>query len=374
MPVRADGPRVGILGGGQLARMLALAGAPLGMRFLQLAPEPAVATGLVDTITAAYTDRAALRELAGRTDVVTYESENVAVEAVDHLATMVPVLPPPRALATAGDRWAEKDLFTELDIPTAPYVRVAGPADLQLGPATTGLPAVVKTRRLGYDGRGQAVCRTVDELNATWERFGGVPLICERWIPFDREISIVAVRSRSGEVRCYPPGENAHEQGILVSTAVPAVHLSDALRATAATYVRRIMEALDYTGVLALEMFQHGDALLANEIAPRVHNTGHWSIEGADCSQFENHLRAILGWPLGSTAARGHVAMLNLIGHTPPLPELLAVEAAHVHVYGKEPRAGRKLGHVTVTAASADELARRVHRLTQVVRSPHGET
>jgi 5-(carboxyamino)imidazole ribonucleotide synthase len=369
MPVRGEGPLVGILGGGQLARMLALAGAPLGMRFLQLAPEPHVATGLVDTLTAPYTDRAALRELAGRSDVVTYESENVPVEAAEYLATMVPVHPPPRALSTAGDRFAEKDLFTELEIPTAPFARVEVNGDLAAAVQRTGLPAVIKTRRLGYDGRGQVVCRSSEELHAAWHRFGGMPLLCERWIPFDREVSIVAVRSSAGEIRCYPPSENLHQHGILLCSEAPAPHLSEELQATAATCVRRIMEALDYVGVLALELFQHGDALLANEIAPRVHNTGHWTIEGAECSQFENHLRAILGMPLGSTASRGHAAMLNLIGETPPLGELLALDGAHVHVYGKEPRAGRKLGHVTVTAPSAAEAARRLELVNAVVRT-----
>jgi 5-(carboxyamino)imidazole ribonucleotide synthase len=367
MPLHGDGPRIGMLGGGQLARMLALAGAPLGLRFLQLAPEPAVATGLVDTITAAYTDRAALRELAGRTDVVTYESENVPVEAVDYLATLVPVQPPPRALATAGDRWAEKDLFAELDIPTAPYAHVASQQDVTAALARTGLPAVMKTRRLGYDGRGQVVCRTEEELHAAWQRFGGVPLLCEQWIPFEREVSLVAVRSGSGEIRCYPAGENVHQHGILLSTEVPAPRMSAALQATAATFVRRIMENLDYVGVLALELFQHGESLLANEIAPRVHNTGHWTIEGAECSQFENHLRAITGLPLGSTTARGHAVMLNLIGTTPALQELLALDGAHAHLYGKEPRPGRKLGHVTITAPSQEQAARRLQELRSMV-------
>jgi 5-(carboxyamino)imidazole ribonucleotide synthase len=370
MPVHGHGPTIGMLGGGQLARMLALAGAPLGFRFLQLAPEPAVAGGLVDTITAEYTDRAALRELAGQAHVVTYESENVPVEAVDFLATLVPVQPPPRALATAGDRWAEKDLFTELDIPTAPYARVAAQHDLSDALAKTGLPAVVKTRRLGYDGRGQMVCRSEEQLHAAWQHFGGVPLLCEQWIPFDREVSIVAVRSGGGEIRCYPAGENVHHEGILLSTEVPAPHMSAPLQATAATCVRRIMEALDYIGVLALELFQHGDSLLANEIAPRVHNTGHWTIEGAECSQFENHLRAIIGLPLGSTAARLHAIMLNLIGETPPLPELLALDGAHVHLYGKEPRPGRKLGHVTITAPSTEQASRRLRELRALIRLP----
>jgi 5-(carboxyamino)imidazole ribonucleotide synthase len=367
MPVRGDGARIGVLGGGQLARMLALAGAPLGMRFVQLAPEPEVATGLVDTVTAAYTDRPALDELAGRADVVTYESENIPIETVDHLASLLPVFPPPRSLSVAGDRWAEKDLFTELQIPTARYAKIASRQDLVHAGDAVGVPAVVKTRRLGYDGRGQVVCRTADELTAAWDRFHGVPLLCEEWIPFDREVSVVAVRAADGELRCYTPSENEHDLGILRATIAPAPHMSDTLSAAAGTYVRRIMESVGHVGVLALEMFQHGDTLLANEVAPRVHNTGHWTIEGAESSQFENHLRAIVGWPLGSTAHRGHAAMLNLIGAVPPLQVLLGVPGARVHVYAKEPRPGRKLGHVTVTSATEADVLARLDDLRRIV-------
>jgi 5-(carboxyamino)imidazole ribonucleotide synthase len=367
MPVRSSGPRVGILGGGQLARMLALAGAPLGVRCVQLAPEPEVATGLVATISASYTDRAALRELAGQADVVTYESENIPVEAVEFLAGMITVQPPPRSLACAGDRWEEKDLFARLDIPTARFARIAGSADVGAAAAITGLPAVVKTRRLGYDGRGQMVCRSEEDLLTAWQRFGGVPLLCEELIEFRREISVVAVRGRDGAVRCYPPSENVHEHGMLRSTIAPAPGMADEVAATAGTCVTRIMETLDHVGVLALEMFDHGQALLANEIAPRVHNTGHWTIEGAETSQFENHLRAILGWPLGSTHPRSHAVMLNLIGETPALPQLLAVPGAHVHLYAKQPRAGRKLGHVTALAHSEDEARRRLRELAAAV-------
>jgi 5-(carboxyamino)imidazole ribonucleotide synthase len=362
--------RVGVLGGGQLARMLAIAGAPLGVRIVQLTPDTPAGEGLVDTIGASYTDRAALRELAARTDMLTYETENIPAETVEFLSTLRPLLPPIRALVTAGDRWAEKDLFQRLDIPTAPFTRITEQRDLHAAAQVTGLPAVVKTRRLGYDGRGQLVCRSGEELLSAWEHLGGVPLLCEAWVPFEREISIVAVRSSNGEIRCYAPGENTHEKGILRACITPAPQLSDGMAATAATYVRRIMEALNHVGVLALELFQHGDALLANEMAPRVHNTGHWTIEGAESSQFENHLRAILGWPLGSTAHHGHAIMVNLIGSHPPLAEMLSIPGARVHLYGKTPRPARKLGHVTVITPSEAEARSRLVALRAALEGP----
>jgi 5-(carboxyamino)imidazole ribonucleotide synthase len=369
MPLRGTGPTVGILGGGQLARMLALAGWPLGVRFLQLAPEAESAAGIVETITAEYTDRDALREFARRVDVITYESENIPVQTAEFLGTLVPLRPPPRALALAGDRWAEKDLFVELDIPTAPFAKVETPRDLPRALAHIGLPAVAKKRRLGYDGRGQLVCRTEEELLSAWDRLGGVPLLCEQWVPFQRELSIVGVRGAAGEIECWVPGENVHVHGILRTSLAPAPDLDEPLARTAAAYLRRLMDAMDYVGVIALEMFQHGTSLLANEIAPRVHNTGHWTIEGAATSQFENHVRAIVGWPLGSTAHHGHAAMLNIIGEAPALSDLLAVGGAHVHVYGKQPRPGRKLGHITVTADTADAARARLDELRAIVQA-----
>lgn len=367
MPFRGNAPRVGILGGGQLARMTALAGWPLGVRFLQLAPEAEVAAGIVDTLSADYSDEAALAEFAARVDVVTFESENVPVETARFLAERVPVRPGPVALAAAGDRWAEKDLFTRLDIPTTRYVKVGAAADLQQALQQVGLPAVAKTRRLGYDGRGQLVCRTEEELLSAFDRLGGVPLLCEEWIPFQRELSIVGVRSLDGQTRCYSPSENVHESGILRASLAPAPDLDDKVVRNAESYLRRIMDHLEYVGVMALEMFQHAGGLLANEIAPRVHNTGHWTIEGAVTSQFENHVRAIVGWPLGSTANVRHAVMLNIIGETPSHPELLALEGTHVHAYGKQARAGRKLGHVTVLTGSAAEGRARLEQLRKVV-------
>jgi 5-(carboxyamino)imidazole ribonucleotide synthase len=367
MPLDGNAPVIGILGGGQLARMLALEGWPLGVRFLQFAPEPEVAGGIVDTVTAEYDDEAALRDFAARVDVVTFESENVPIETAEFLNALVPVRPPPRALSHAGDRWSEKDLFARLEIPTAPYVKVGDATDLEEALDHVGVPAVVKSRRLGYDGRGQLVCRAEADLRSAWDRLGGVPLLCERWIPFTREISIVGVRSLSGDVECYVPGENLHEAGILRASFIPALDLAPELATTAAGYLRRLMEAMDYVGVMALEMFEHDGGLLANEIAPRVHNTGHWTLEGADTSQFENHVRAILGWPLGSVAHHGHAAMLNIIGDTPALPALLDTPGAHVHVYGKHPRPGRKLGHVTVTAQTAHDARTRIHQLRTLI-------
>jgi 5-(carboxyamino)imidazole ribonucleotide synthase len=366
-PFAGDAPVVGILGGGQLARMLALAGWPLGARFLQFAPEPDVASGITETITAAYDDEAALRTFAQRVDVVTFESENVPVDTARILAEHVPVRPGAAALAAAGDRWAEKELFTRLRIPTTRFCRIHAAADLRRALDDVGLPAVVKTRRLGYDGRGQLVCRTEEELLSAFDRLGGVPLLCEEWIEFEREVSIVGVRALNGDVRCYPLSENVHESGILRATLAPAPATDDLLTDRAESYLRDIMGALDYVGVVALEMFQRGAELLANEIAPRVHNTGHWTIEGAVTSQFENHVRAILGWPLGETRALGRSVMLNVIGDTPSHDALLGLPGTHVHVYGKQPRPGRKLGHVTVLVDSEQEGRQRLRELRRVV-------
>jgi 5-(carboxyamino)imidazole ribonucleotide synthase len=372
MPFRGAAPRIGILGGGQLARMTALAGWPLGARFLQFAPEPDVARGIVETVTAPYDDRDALRAFAGRVDVVTFESENVPVDTARFLEQFVPVRPGSRALAAAGDRWAEKDLFTRLEIPTTRYRRVEGADDLHQALEHVGLPAVAKTRRLGYDGKGQLVCRSEAELLSAFDRLGGVPLLCEQWIPFDREVSIVGVRGLDGAIRTWPMGENVHESGILRASLAPAPDTPSQLAGLASSYLGRIMETLDYVGVIALEMFQHGDSLLANEIAPRVHNTGHWTIEGAVTSQFENHVRAIVGWPLGDTTQLGHSVMLNVIGETPSHEALLAVKGAHVHVYGKEPRPGRKLGHVTALVDSEQDGRERLAELRRIVGASGG--
>ena len=324
---------VGCLGGGQLGRMLALAGAPLGARLRFLDPAPDACAGDVgELLVGAYDDPACLGRLADGVDAVTYEFENVPVAA----ARTVGAVPDPRALELGQDRLVEKELFRRLGIATAPF----GLLD------DVGLPALVKSRRLGYDGKGQRVVEAAESL--------GEDELAEGIIPFERELSIVAVRGRTDETVFYPVTENEHRGGIL---AVSRARAPDARQREAEEIAARLLDELGYVGVLAVELFEVGGNLLANEFAPRVHNTGHWTIDGAETSQFENHLRAILGLPLGATAARSSSVMVNLVGALPPLERLLSIPGAHVHLYGKEPRPGRKLGHVTLVGASDEALA-----------------
>lgn len=357
---------VGVLGGGQLARMLALAGIPLGRRFVFLEPSlrpPAGALGAV--VRGAYDDAAALERLAGQADVVTLEFEAVPAEAARALGARVPVRPSPEALATAQDRLAEKQLFQQLGIPTASF-RPAGAGERwEDALAATGLPAVVKTRRFGYDGKGQAVVRSPAEAEAAMEALGG-ELIVESFVDFDRELSIVGARGADGTSVFYPLTENHHREGILRASYAPAPNAPPDLQAEAEAMARRIMERFDYKGILAVELFQKGNRLLANEIAPRVHNSGHWTMNGAAASQFENHVRAVTGLPLARPEPFRPSAMLNIVGELPPPAALAAVQGAHMHLYDKAPRPGRKLGHVNVTAAGAeetDEIARRIWSL-----------
>ncbi len=348
---------VGVIGGGQLGRMLALAGIPLGVRCVVLEPGADPPAGPVAEVVAApYDDLDGLAALGRRCEVVTYEFENVPVAAAEWLAERVPVRPGPLALGTAQDRLAEKLLFTRLGIATPPYVAVDDRAGLRRAVAEVGLPAVLKTRRLGYDGKGQVVLRAPGDVDAAWDALGGVPLLLEGFVPFDRELSIVAARGVGGEVAAFPVVANHHEAGILRLTLAPAPELGQGLRERAEALVGQVLDALDHVGVIAVELFEVGGRLLANELAPRVHNSGHWTIEGAETSQFEQHLRAVCGLPLGSAAARGFSAMVNLVGVEPDPAGVLAVPGAHLHRYDKVPREGRKLGHVTVTAA--DEAAR----------------
>jgi 5-(carboxyamino)imidazole ribonucleotide synthase len=323
---------VAVIGGGQLGRMLGLAGIPLGLSFRFLDPSPdAPAAAVGELLVGAYDDPEALVRLADGAEIVTYEFENVPVEA----ARRVRAVPAPAALEAAQDRLVEKRLFRRLGIPTVP-----------IDDEVTRFPALLKTRRLGYDGKGQRLVST--------RAAGTVPgHVLEGLVPFDRELSLLAVRGRDGDTRFYPLAENVHEEGILRSSRVPA---EGAPQALAEDYATRLLDELGYVGVLALELFDVDGELLANELAPRVHNTGHWTIEGAVTSQFENHLRAILGLPLGSTAALAPAALVNLIGTVPPLDGLLRIPGAHVHLYGKEPRPGRKLGHVTLLDATGERL------------------
>ncbi len=319
--------------------MLALAGIPLGLRFRFLDPSPDACAGDVGELLAgAYDDETLLDRLADGAAVVTYEFENVPVAAARRLGA----LPDARALEQAQDRLREKELFRRLGIPTARFGSLE----------QTGVPALVKTRRLGYDGKGQRVAEKVEPLAADE--------LAEEIVPFARELSLVAARGRDGAIAFYPLTENVHRDGILRLSRVPA---ADAPEDAARDYATRLLEELDYVGVLALELFEVDGSLLANELAPRVHNSGHWTIDAACTSQFENHLRAVLGLPLGSTEPTTPAAMVNLVGAAPPLAELLALPRARVHLYGKEPRPGRKLGHVTLldpdeaTLAEATRLA-----------------
>ncbi len=359
---------VGVLGGGQLGRMLAMAGHPLGIHVRCLDPSPTAPAGpLAELLVGCYDDPHSLAKLADDADVITYEFENVPAETARMLATRIAVWPPAAALEAAQDRLAEKTLFRQLDIPTPVFVPVESRADLEAAAARLGLPAMLKTRRLGYDGKGQAILRVAHDADRIWQALGGVPSLLEALVPFERELSILAVRARDGVVHCYPPVENLHRNGILRRVLAPAPSLKPKLVARAEQYAARLMDALDYVGVLALELFEQGGELLANEMAPRVHNSGHWTIEGAETSQFENHLRAVLGLPLGSTNARGHSAVVNLIGSVPRTQDVLTIDGAHLHLYGKAARPGRKLGHVTITADGVEQRDSRLIALSRVI-------
>ena len=342
--------KVAILGGGQLGRMLGLEGAPLGAEFSFLEPAPDPPAGAVgEIVQAGYEDAAGLARVVEGAEAVTYEFENVPVAAARELVTRLPVRPPPAALEMAQDRVVEKESFRAVGIPTAPFHPLDRVDEVEAALEVTGLPAVIKTRRLGYDGKGQAVVTTASEARAAVETLG-TGLVAEAFVEFDRELSLVAVAGLHDDHRFYPLTENHHEDGILRLSYAPAQDVPESVRAQAESYGRAVIERLGYVGVLAIEFFQQGDRLLANEMAPRVHNSGHWTLDGARVSQFENHIRAVLGLPLGDTGATGHSVMVNLIGQVPSLEELLRVPHAHVHMYGKEPRPGRKLGHVNVTA------------------------
>jgi len=351
--------RIGIIGAGQLGQMLGIAARDLGIecRFVDPSDSPPAAT-VGEVIRRPFDDPEALATLAADCDVVTYEFENVPVEALLQISERVPVYPPPDALRHAQDRISEKRLFDSLQIPVPRYRAVDSLADLRAAADDLGLPLVVKTRRLGYDGKGQFVVRSTGDVEAAWNKLGLQPLIAEEWVPFDYEVSAIGVRNVDGDIETYSLTHNEHVDGILHLSRAP-VNEPD-LTSVAEQYVRDLLEHLDYVGVLALEMFVAGENLLANEFAPRVHNSGHWTIEGAETSQFANHVLAISNQELGSTASRGYAGMLNLIGQIPDAAQVLTARGSWLHDYGKEPRAGRKLGHITVIATSAEERDRRL--------------
>lgn len=354
--------KIGILGGGQLARMLALAGYPLGLEFIVLDPgADAGAVNLSEHLHGAYNDQTLLAQLAEKADVVTYEFENVPAEVAHFLSEHTQVYPNANSLAVAQDRLLEKNFCQQLNIPTARFAQVDNLADLQRVMPEIGYPAILKSRRMGYDGKGQVVLKSADELADAWESMQGAASIVEGFVTFTREVSIIAARRPSGEIAFYPLSENQHRGGIL---RVSVASDNDALQTQAEDYVTRLLEALDYVGVIALELFEVDGGLVANEFAPRVHNSGHWTIEGSETSQFENHLRAILDLPLGSTKTRGFAGMVNFIGDVPTSEQVLSLNNAHLHLYAKQPRKGRKVAHATVRSDDAEQFK---HVLQQLV-------
>ena len=358
------GDTIGILGGGQLGRMLALAAARLGLRCQVFAPDPdSPAFDVVQYATCAeYADVEALELFATDVNVVTYEFENVPAATAMVLAARRPVLPDYKVLEIIQDRLGEKDFVTGLGIATARYVNVASIDDLRQAVATIGLPAVLKTRRFGYDGKGQIMLRDGDDLDAAWDDLGTKAAILEGLVPFEREVSVIAARGADGTVECFDVTENEHRHHILKRSVAPAT-ISEALAEQARGIATRIAEALGYVGVLAVELFvvpgDGGPSLLVNEIAPRVHNSGHWTLDGASVSQFEQHIRAIAGWPLAKPVRHGRVTMTNLIGdEVNDYRQWLTVPGATVHLYGKgTPRPGRKMGHITQVQAEPPRKA-----------------
>jgi 5-(carboxyamino)imidazole ribonucleotide synthase len=368
-------PVLGILGGGQLARMLALAGAPLGVKSLVVdSAADACAGQVAPLVVADWTDYEALDHFARQVDVVTFDFENVPAETAHWLAKRVAVFPAPRALAVAQDRLAEKTLFRECGLMTPEFKAVDTREELDQALAVVGAPAILKTRRLGYDGKGQFRIKTLADADAAWAALGAQAtahgLILEAFVPFDRELSVVAVRGRNGEFRTWPLTQNWHTDGVLSLSLAPAPDIV-ALQERATSLARTLAEQLDYVGVFALELFVKDGELLGNEMAPRVHNSGHWTIEGALTSQFENHVRAVLGLPLGDTSARGLSAMFNWIGELPDAAPVLEAVDAHWHDYGKQPREGRKVGHATVCAPNASQLVARLSGIAHALGRDH---
>ena len=350
---------IGVLGAGQLARMLALAGMPLGFKFLYVDPShSSPASWLGEQIVAPFEDATALQKLADSSDLITYEFENIPVSVVRKLAQTRSVFPPPIALESSQDRLLEKQFFNQHGIDTAPFCPVDDQPSLEQAIAALKLPLILKTRRFGYDGKGQFLVKSLEDAITAFNQLGQKGIIAEGFVHFDRELSCIAVRGIDGATFFYPLVENFHHEGILRLSLAPAqVHATD-LNLQASAQVGRILQALDYVGILAVEFFEKEGRLIANEMAPRVHNSGHWTIEGAETSQFENHIRAVAGLPLGDPKPRGFSAMINIIGSMPDTSKVLKISGAHLHDYSKEPRAGRKLGHLTIRADSLEELNR----------------
>ncbi|WGO99752.1 5-(carboxyamino)imidazole ribonucleotide synthase [Saccharophagus degradans] len=359
--------RVGILGGGQLAQMIAQAGANLDMSFKFISPDPkACAAPYGEHICADYQDEQAYQQMLEWADVFTYEFESIPKSVVESLEKKLALLPSSKALNVAGDRLKEKRTFNGLGIPTANFAPVDSLESLQSAVEEIGLPAILKTRSEGYDGKGQAVLRDVSQLEAAWQSVGQVPCILESMVNFSREVSIIAARSKQGEIVYYPLTENHHREGIL-RLSLPLQN--DPYQQQAEKLAKALLDELDYVGVIAVELFQVGESLVANEFAPRVHNSGHWTIEGAHTSQFENHLRAICGLPLGKTDAINTCAMVNIIGKLPREEDVAAIDGARFHDYSKGEKPGRKIGHITITSEGLSDEAFKANlkRILQLV-------
>ena len=343
-----QGANIGILGGGQLGRMLAVAASRLGLKAHIFEPGANPPAGQVadQVTTASYEDEAALHRFAQSVDVITYEFENIPTSALDILEQIRPIHPGRRALAISQDRLSEKEFLTGLGLKVAPYANVTSAAEAEAAAQSIGTPSILKTRRMGYDGKGQVRLKNVSDMEQAWQAMQGAPSVLEGFINFSHEVSVIAARTSDGQVACYDPGENVHREGILHSTTVPA-SLSAAQRMDAVLLAGQILNALDYVGVMGVELFVTAGGLIVNEIAPRVHNSGHWTQNGCVICQFEQHIRAVASWPLGDGSRHSDIRMENLIGaDMDRVPELRKTNAA-LHLYGKsEVKPGRKMGHI----------------------------
>ncbi|HET8731271.1 MAG TPA: 5-(carboxyamino)imidazole ribonucleotide synthase [Moraxellaceae bacterium] len=364
--------RIGVLGGGQLGRMMALAGYPLDLAFSFYESTPECpSAGLGPVFGDAVNSPESLDAFIESADVFTYEFENIPVAWVERVAARKPLYPGVKSLAVSQNRLNEKQLFARLNIPSARFAEIRSEADLHQAVTTLGLPLVIKTVTMGYDGKGQFLLKDATQISACWAQLGAqAPLIAEEFIHFKRELSIIAVRSREGRMACYPLTENVHHRGILSHSIAPAPFVEEDVQLAAERYISAIAQDLGHVGALTLEMFETRNGLVANETAPRVHNSGHWTIEGAHCSQFENHVRAVAGLPLGSTTCPQPTAMINIIGQHPATAEILGGVDTHLHLYGKGEREGRKLGHITVRAPNHHELQARLLGLAPQLPNP----
>lgn len=355
-------PTIGILGGGQLARMMALAGYPLGFRFVFFDPDRSACAGQVGSlIIADYNNELAIEEFCQQVDVVTLDFENVPVETVRRIANKKPVFPSADVLAIAQDRLLEKEFCQSIGVPTAAFTTINSLSELKFAAKKYNYSAVLKTRRMGYDGKGQYLIKQEDDINQIPDSVFQHDLIVEQLVAFKREVSVIVVRNAEGDLKTWPLCENKHKEGILTTTMVPAKE--EPLDALAFEYAQKMAEQLNYIGVMVVEFFQTESQVMVNEFAPRVHNSGHWTIEGAHTSQFENHLRAGLGLTLGDTGMNGMAAMLNWISAFPDSNLAISDIGVHWHIYGKEPRPGRKIGHTTLTAPDPQQLHDKILQL-----------